>query len=67
MIPSDREPPITPRWQATPLPYNDEPDLLEEYVEVGEPTCDECGTELEAGLEGSFMCEVCGKHFTERG
>ena len=66
MKPSDREPPITFGWKATPLPYDDfeEP---EEYEEISEQMCDECGAELEELYEGMVICEVCGKHFPTRG
>ncbi len=67
MKPSEREPPITTGWKATPLPYNDYEEEAEEYEELGPQTCDECGAEVEQLYEGMVMCEVCGKHFPDRG
>lgn len=53
-------------YNGAPIPELPEEEA-EEYEDIGAPTCDECGTELEEMYEGFLVCEVCGKHFTERG
>ncbi|KKK88198.1 hypothetical protein LCGC14_2745570 [marine sediment metagenome] len=37
----------------------------EEYTEVAQTCCDECGAVLEELYAGMVMCEECGKHFPE--
>ncbi len=39
----------------------------EEYEDIGVQTCDECGVEVELLYGGMVICEVCGKHFPDRG